>query len=263
VSALLDWELAHLGHPLDDLGAAVWACLDVLDPAVVVKAYERERDAPVDHQTLRWFECLASVSRSVMLLEGVRAYVEGRTARPAVAGLGLELLAASLERAVAAAGWRAARAPGTRPSGDAQDEERVAPPAPLPGPAGIARGVARFLREEALAAVGDAALRGSLRVAAALLETAALRAEAEPAVQAERVRAARALLEELAEAGVDAGDLEVAAVQVESLDAFAGLRERVRGHLVDDLAVTRALLMPLHDLYGSPPPDRARWGSPQ
>ena len=31
VSGLLDWELAHLGHPLEDLGAAVWACLGRFD----------------------------------------------------------------------------------------------------------------------------------------------------------------------------------------------------------------------------------------
>ena len=36
ITALLDWELAHLGHPLEDLGAAQWACFDVLDPDAIL-----------------------------------------------------------------------------------------------------------------------------------------------------------------------------------------------------------------------------------
>ena len=36
VSGLLDWELAHLGHPLEDLGAAVWACLGRFDAEALV-----------------------------------------------------------------------------------------------------------------------------------------------------------------------------------------------------------------------------------
>ena len=40
VSALLDWELTHVGDPLDDLGAAVWSCLGSFDPGDVVAGYE-------------------------------------------------------------------------------------------------------------------------------------------------------------------------------------------------------------------------------
>jgi aminoglycoside phosphotransferase (APT) family kinase protein len=256
ITALLDWELAHLGHPLDDLGAGVWACLDVLDPDLVVGAYESERAAPVDREGLRWFECLACVSRSIMLLEGVRAYEDGLTQRPAAAGLGLELLADNLERATTAAGWPAARRPGGRAVSEPPSGSAVVA-APRPGTAATARGVGRFLDEEVLAVVEDRALRRALMVASALLETTALRLEVEPALQAEREGAARALLDDLAAAGVGAKDLASAVAEVERREDLAGWRERVRRHLVDDLALTRPLTAPLRELY-APGPRRRR-----
>ena len=39
ISALLDWELTHVGDPLDDLGAAVWSCLGLFEPEDVVAGY--------------------------------------------------------------------------------------------------------------------------------------------------------------------------------------------------------------------------------
>jgi hypothetical protein len=242
VSALLDWELSHVGHPLDDLGAAVWACAAALDPELVVRAYEEAGGGPVDREALRWFECLACVSRSVMLLAGNRAYAEGRTARPAIAGLGLELLASNLERAARAAGW-----PEAPP---AEAPPAPAPPSgPRPGGPELARGVGRFLAEEVLPALDDRALRQGVKVAAALAETAALRAEIEPAVAARREAADRALMAVLDAAGIAAPDLEAAAALVEREDALAGWRPRVRAHLVADLALSRTLIAPLHRLY--------------
>jgi aminoglycoside phosphotransferase (APT) family kinase protein len=240
VSALLDWELTHLGHPLDDLGAAVWASAG-LDPVLIVEAYEGERGAPVDREVLAWFECLACVSRSVMLLAGIRAYAEGRTVRPAIAGLGLEMPVAWLGRAARVAGWPEAA-------------EATAPPPPAPqglrpSAAEVAHGVGRFLSEEVLTGLDDPALRQGVKVAAGLLESVAVRTAIEPAVQAERQRADRALLAELAAAGVDEPGVEEAAVRVEREDGLAAWRPRVRGHLLDDLALARTLLVPLHRLY--------------
>ena len=252
VSALLDWELTHLGHPLDDLGAAVWACDGSLDPALVVEAYESEGGVRVHGPTLRWFECLACVSRSVMLLDGNRAYAEGRTIRPAMAGLGLELLASCLERAARAAGWP-----------EAAEVAAPAPGAPAglrPSAAEMAHGVGRFLSDEVLDGLDDRALRQGVKVAAALLETVALRAAIEPAVQAERERAERSLLAELAAGGVETPGLEEAAVRVERDEELAGWRPRVRGHLLDDLALARTLLEPLHRLYSPDAPRGRRAG---
>ena len=97
VSALLDWELTHVGHPLDDLGAAVWSCLGSFDPADVVAGYEEVAGA-VDRQRLAYFVALASATRSVMVVNGTAAWIEGRVSSPANAALGLELLALDLAR---------------------------------------------------------------------------------------------------------------------------------------------------------------------
>src|SRR5262249_13738691 len=150
ITALLDWELAHLGHPLDDLGAAVWACLDVLDPAEVVDAYQAASGGPVDERTLDWFLVLACVSRSVMLLAGVSAFVEGRSSLPTLAALGLELMAANLELAAETA-WGTAPSPPPELAPDAGP-----PPWARPTPAEIALGLARYLGEEALGRGDDA-----------------------------------------------------------------------------------------------------------
>jgi aminoglycoside phosphotransferase (APT) family kinase protein len=259
LSALLDWELAHLGHPLDDLGAAVWACAGMLDPQLVVDAYESEGGAPVDRDALRWFECLACVSRSVMLLEGNRAYAEGRTVRPAMAGLGLELLASCLERAARAAGWPEAAAASAQDA-DAPAVADTGPAGLRPSAAEVARGVGRFLAEEVLDGLDDRALRQGVKVAAALLETVALRAEIEPAVQAERELAERSLLAELADGGLETPSLEEAAIRVEREERLAEWRPRVRRHLLQDLALTRALLVPLHRLYAPDAPRGRRAG---
>ena len=105
VSGILDWELAHVGHPLEDLGGAVWACLGVYDEADVVAGYEEAAGVVVDHDTLAYFTVLACVTRSVMQLAGLDAWRSGGTTAPNLAGLGLSLLVANVERAAAWAGW--------------------------------------------------------------------------------------------------------------------------------------------------------------
>ena len=82
ITAVLDWELAMVGHPGVDLGAARWSCLGHLDPDVLAAAYVAEGGELPDPPVLAWFEVLACVSRSAMLLDGVRAALDGRCPRP-------------------------------------------------------------------------------------------------------------------------------------------------------------------------------------
>jgi Phosphotransferase enzyme family len=214
ITGLLDWELAHLGDPLEDLGAAVWACLPgTLDPSEVIAGYEHEA-GPVDRERLRYFEALACATRSVMVVAGVAAFLEGE-AGPGAAALGQHLLIGNLERAAALAGWEAA------PPGD------VAPPALRPDAPETAAGVARYLREKALGAVSDARVRRELRTAAALLETAARRAAPDP--------------------GDDDAALEEAAAHAER--ERSAERGTLRARLLAGLAAQRAVIEPLDDLY--------------
>lgn len=240
ITALLDWEMTHAGHPLDDLGVAVWSCLGVFDPEAVVAGYEAIA-GPVDRSVLDYFEVLASVSRAVAMLAGVSAYLAGAIDAPAVAGLGLELLSASLERGALAAGWEPAEAPTLSPTAAAGGLH--------PTPAEAARGVARLAAAEALAAGEDVRLRRRLKNAAALLEVAARRSELGPALEDWRRRSRAELRPELEAAGLP-GDLEAAAEAVERESRHAGLRPAVRRQLLAELVAERQAFEPLRRLYG-------------
>jgi aminoglycoside phosphotransferase (APT) family kinase protein len=160
ITALLDWELAMVGHPALDVGAARWSCLGHLDREVLTAAYESERGASLDRAVVAWFEVLACLSRSAMLLDGVRAALDERVHDPNVVALGTAMLSANLVRGAALA-W-----------GDGVIAEDGGPAAVLhptgPERAGV---VARFISADVLPAIDDRRLRRSLKIAAALLRS--------------------------------------------------------------------------------------------
>jgi aminoglycoside phosphotransferase (APT) family kinase protein len=214
ITGLLDWELAHVGDPLEDLGAAMWACLPgTLDPDQVVAGYEHEA-GPVDRERLRYFEAFACAIRSVMVVAGVDAFLKGEAGPPAAA-LGQHLLLANLERAAELIGW--ARDPG----------DHATPPALRPDASETAAGVARYLRERVVPAASDPRARRELRTAAALLDTVALRAGPDHGAQ------------DLA--------LEDAATRAERDRSPA--RTRLRSRLLAGLAAQQTMITPLDDLY--------------
>lgn len=222
ISALLDWELTHVGHPLDDLGAALWSCLGSIDPEDVVAGYEQIAGA-VDRQCLAYFFALACTTRAVMVVNGTAAWIEGLVSSPATAALGLELLALDLARGARAAGW-----------GDLPPSDGRPPDYPLrPDPAETADGVGRWLLEDVVPVLEDRRLRQMAKRAAALL-----------AVTAARVPPA---------GGRDAAAAEAEAVAAER----AGGDPSIRSALLADLARELDRLEPLSRLHGHPAPVRA------
>ena len=221
VTALLDWELTHVGDPLDDLGAAVWSCLGSLDPGDIVAGYEQVA-GPVDPRRLTYFVALACATRSVMVVNGTAAWLDGLVRSPANAALGLDLLALDLARGARAAGW------GDLPPSDGQD-----PHYPLrPDPAETAAGVGLWLREELAPSIDDRRLRQMTKRAAALL-----------AVTAARTPAA---------AGLDPAAAEAEAVAAE----LRGGDATIRSTLLADLARELDRLGPISRLHGHPDPVR-------
>lgn len=91
VSAVLDWELAHIGDPLEDLGwwtvpttyerehfiAGVWEHSEFLED------YERLAGVKVDRDALQFYRALSVWKLETIIQTGIRAFVEGRTDRPA------------------------------------------------------------------------------------------------------------------------------------------------------------------------------------
>jgi aminoglycoside phosphotransferase (APT) family kinase protein len=88
VSAVLDWETAHLGDPHEDLGwvtnplrqgehriAGAWEPQDLLD------RWSARTGMTVEPATVHWWQVLANLKLSVIVLTGSRAFVEGRLDR--------------------------------------------------------------------------------------------------------------------------------------------------------------------------------------
>jgi aminoglycoside phosphotransferase (APT) family kinase protein len=89
IVALLDWELAHLGDPHEDLGwvtqplrtrehliDGAWEQADLLDH------YQQVTGLEVEPGAVAWWQAMASFKTAVMQISGLRSYVEGRADEP-------------------------------------------------------------------------------------------------------------------------------------------------------------------------------------
>jgi aminoglycoside phosphotransferase (APT) family kinase protein len=87
LSGILDWEMVHLGDPLEDL--AWCSCLlwragtpnasGLLPPDELAALYTRASGRAVDPGRMRFWELLAVVKMSAIMLTGIRAFVDGRS----------------------------------------------------------------------------------------------------------------------------------------------------------------------------------------
>ncbi|MCP9955722.1 phosphotransferase family protein [Actinomadura madurae] len=89
ITGLLDWELAHPGDPLEDLGwvtqplrasehtiPGVWESEDLL------ARYERVTGMPVHRESLAWWAAFAAFKTAVMQVSGLRSFLDGRSDKP-------------------------------------------------------------------------------------------------------------------------------------------------------------------------------------
>jgi aminoglycoside phosphotransferase (APT) family kinase protein len=85
VSVVLDWETAHLGDPVEDLG---WVTNplrrrehqipEAWTAASLLSRYQAKTGMAVDDEALRWWRVLANYKLAVIGLTGVAAFVDGR-----------------------------------------------------------------------------------------------------------------------------------------------------------------------------------------
>jgi len=97
VCAILDWELAHLGDPIEDLG---WLCTrawrfgsplaagGVGTRESLVLAYESASGAKVDRDALRFWEAFGSFKLALVFITQSRVYLDGRVRSVELASLG-------------------------------------------------------------------------------------------------------------------------------------------------------------------------------
>lgn len=95
--AVLDWELAHIGNPAEDLG---WVCVrawrfgggkpvaGVGDYAELLDAYEAESGTRIDERELRWWELLGTVKWGLMCISQSAYHLNGVVRSHELAAIG-------------------------------------------------------------------------------------------------------------------------------------------------------------------------------
>jgi aminoglycoside phosphotransferase (APT) family kinase protein len=88
-SALLDWELAHLGDPLEDLGwvtqplrAVEHTIAGAWEPTDLVAHYRKVTGFEIDETSLAWWVTFSTFKTVVMQVSGLRSFLEGRSDEP-------------------------------------------------------------------------------------------------------------------------------------------------------------------------------------
>lgn len=87
ITAILDWEMVHLGDPLEDVA---WLCIrawrqgtelpgGLVDRGLFFEMYEAAGGYPVDPMAVLFWEVLGNLKLAVIFLTGGRSFVEGKT----------------------------------------------------------------------------------------------------------------------------------------------------------------------------------------
>jgi hypothetical protein len=252
--AVLDWELAHLGDPLEDLG---WLCVRAwrfgAEPRVggfgpvdeLVGAYEATAGVTVDRAALRWWEVLGTLKWGIICVVQASTHLGGLVRSVELAAIGrrvcevehdLLLLLPGATSPAAAAPSPAAPPPAERPSPPGPDDAaaqvagRPGTPHDAPTAGQLIEAVREFLEGDVMA-TAEGRVRFHARVAARVLATVEreLAAGDGPA----RAHAAR-----LAALGFGTDAELAAAVRSGSLDdRWDEVAPAVRATVADKLAV--------------------------
>lgn len=95
--AVLDWELAHVGDPMEDLG---WLCVrawrfgssrpvaGVGDYDQLIDAYRRASGLDVDRDVVRWWEVLGTLKWGIMCMLQASAHITGMSRSHELAAIG-------------------------------------------------------------------------------------------------------------------------------------------------------------------------------
>jgi aminoglycoside phosphotransferase (APT) family kinase protein len=85
VSLVLDWETAHLGDPLEDLGwvsnplrAGEQRIAGIWQPEHLIARWHERTGYEVEPAAVHWWTVLANLKQALTVLTGARAFVDGR-----------------------------------------------------------------------------------------------------------------------------------------------------------------------------------------
>ncbi len=251
IQAVLDWELAHRGDPLEDLG---WLCarawrfgaplpvggFGTLDS--LLEAYEAASGTKVDRAILRWWEALASLRWGVICMVQAHTHLSGAARSVELATIGrrtaeaewdlLTLLQRDEEGAPATAATATAGVTAATAAAGVAEPDASAPEIPHDRPTApeLLDAVEGFLRDEVMTAT-EGRVAFHVRVAANALAIVARQLRLGPAQAAVH-------RERLAAFGAESdGQLAVAIRTGELDERLAELRLTLRDAVADKLAV--------------------------
>lgn len=85
VTLVLDWETAHLGDPLEDIGwvsnplrAGEQRIADLWQPAQLIERWSTRTGLTADRGSVHWWTVLANLKQAMTVLTGAHAFVDGR-----------------------------------------------------------------------------------------------------------------------------------------------------------------------------------------
>ena len=99
ITAILDWELVHLGDPIEDLG---WVCMrsfrgrspymcHLIERPRLYERYEALSGVPVDPAAVRFYEAFGTFKLAVIHVGAARCFEDGRFRDLRMAALGVHL----------------------------------------------------------------------------------------------------------------------------------------------------------------------------
>lgn len=106
IKGILDWEMAHLGDPLEDVA---WACIrpwrwlgnelvgGLTERQDFLERYTRATGIAIAEEAVRFWEVLGNVKLAAIFITGGRSFCDGRTRAPMMALLGRSMGRLELE----------------------------------------------------------------------------------------------------------------------------------------------------------------------
>jgi len=106
IRGVLDWEMTHLGDPMEDIAWASirpWRWLGdeqisgLMDRGEFYHAYESASGFTVSEDAVRFWEVLGNLKLAAIFITGARSFCDGRTRSPMMAFLGRNIARLELE----------------------------------------------------------------------------------------------------------------------------------------------------------------------
>jgi aminoglycoside phosphotransferase (APT) family kinase protein len=255
IRAVLDWELAHLGDPLEDLG---WLCVKAWrfgSPLPVggfgtveqlVTAYEAAAGRPVEDGVLHWWIVFGTLRWGIICIAQALTHLTGAVRSVELAAIGRRVCEVESDLLdllpwTAASGDAGATPSAPDPPLSFSASGQRGGPHDVPSAAQLLDAVGEFLRSDVLAAT-EGRVRFHVRVAANVVAMVGRELELGGEL-------AGAHAERLAELGVSSETQLAAAIRGGAFDdRLAAVSDAVRATVADKLAVANPTYRP------APPP---------